>query len=53
MKQKREGRTPAWNFEWHWPVKSGKKKEKKKKQKKEGKVKRINEMKKLEMEYEN
>ena len=33
MKQKREGRTPVWNSEWHWPVKSGKKKEKEKKRK--------------------
>ena len=28
---KREGRTPVWNSEWHWPVKSGKKKEKEEK----------------------
>ena len=43
MKQKREGRTPVWNSEWHCPVKSGKKKEKKEKKKeKERKIKRNN-----------
>ena len=37
MKQKREGRTPVWNSEWHWPVKLGKKKKRKKEGKGKGK----------------
>ena len=34
MKQEREGRITVWNTEWHWPVKSGKKKEKEEKREK-------------------
>ena len=47
MNQEREGRTPLINSEWRWPVESGENRKKNRK-----KLKRINEMKKLEIEYE-